>query len=78
MSKVIVNLDHLCLSEISEKGIYFFLPLQADLLNPLAEWITITSLNWQATIFSIPEMSFIITEMTSTAHLQYLCCEGTD
>lgn len=24
MSKVIVNLDHLCLSEISEKGIYFF------------------------------------------------------
>lgn len=23
MSKIIVNLDHLCLSEISEKGIYF-------------------------------------------------------
>lgn len=51
MSEVIVNLDHLCLSEISKKGIYFFLPLQADLLNPLTEWITITSLNWQATIF---------------------------
>lgn len=59
------------------EGNLFFLPLQAVLLNPLAEWITITSLNWQAAIFSIPERSFIITEMTSIAHLQYLCCEGT-
>lgn len=77
MSKVIVDLDHFCFSEISEKGIWFFLPLQAGLWNPLAEWITITSLNWQATIFSIPEWSFIKPEVTSTAHLQYLCCEGT-
>lgn len=50
MAKVIVNLEHLCLTEISEEGLCFP-PLQAGQLNPLAEWITITSLHWQATIF---------------------------